>query len=126
MRRKIVNDPVCPICGLEVESVSHILWECPSSMDVWEACKPFQKMSITRQSFIQLFEEIVRTGRETDTRLFVVMARQIWMRRNNYVHEGIFVHPAMLVRKAYSTIEEYDATCTSDGLAREAGGPTTS
>ena len=25
MRRKIVRDPLCPICGLEVETVSHIL-----------------------------------------------------------------------------------------------------
>jgi hypothetical protein len=25
MRRKIVRDPFCPICGLEVETVSHIL-----------------------------------------------------------------------------------------------------
>ena len=49
MWRKIVSDPFCPICGLEVESVSHILWECSSTTDVWGACKPFQKLSITGQ-----------------------------------------------------------------------------
>lgn len=26
MKRKIASDPLCPICSLEVETVSHILW----------------------------------------------------------------------------------------------------
>jgi hypothetical protein len=124
--RKIVSDPFCPICGLEVETVSHILWECSSTMDVWGACKPFQKLSITGQSFIRLFEEIAQTGRETDMRLFVVLTRQIWLRQNKYVHEGIFANPNTLVWQAYNSIAEYDATCTRDGLARESGGTITS
>jgi ribonuclease HI len=126
IRRKIVSDPFCLICGLEVETVSHILWECSSTMNVWGACKPFQKLSITGQSFIRLFEEIAQTGRETDMRLFVVLTRQIWLRQNKYVHEGIFANPNTLVWQAYNSIAEYDATCTRDGLARESCGTITS
>jgi hypothetical protein len=122
MKRKIVSDPLCPICGLKVESVSHILWECSSTMDVWGACKPFQKLAITGQSFLTLFEEIARSGREIDLRFFVVVARQIWMRRDKYVDKGIFAHLDTLVRQAHNSMEEHDATRASDGLARAPDG----
>jgi ribonuclease HI len=44
------------------------------------------------------------------------------MRRNKYVHEGIFAHPDTLVRQAHKSMEEYDATSASDGLARASDG----
>jgi ribonuclease HI len=122
MRRKIVSDPFCPICGLEIETVGHILWECSSAMDVWGVCKAFQKRSITGQSFISLVEEISRTGSENDMRLFVGLARQIWLRRNSFVHEGTFTHPDMLVRKAHSCLEEFEATCSKEGQPKELDG----
>lgn len=31
-KRKIVQDPLCPMCGLLPESTGHILWECASSI----------------------------------------------------------------------------------------------
>jgi hypothetical protein len=34
-QRKIIDDPLCPICGLEEETAVHILWECPTAQDVW-------------------------------------------------------------------------------------------
>jgi hypothetical protein len=29
LKRKIVEDPLLPICSLEVETTRHILWSCP-------------------------------------------------------------------------------------------------
>jgi hypothetical protein len=37
VRQKIILDPSCPLCGLEAETLYHILWECSSAMDVWGA-----------------------------------------------------------------------------------------
>ncbi|XP_059431615.1 uncharacterized protein LOC132165136 [Corylus avellana] len=34
-KKGIVRNTLCPICGLEEETVAHILWTCPSSNDVW-------------------------------------------------------------------------------------------
>jgi hypothetical protein len=34
-RRKVINDPKCPICETKVESTFHILWQCQSVKDVW-------------------------------------------------------------------------------------------
>jgi hypothetical protein len=34
LKRGIVKDPFCPCCEIIGESLSHILWSCPSTMDV--------------------------------------------------------------------------------------------
>jgi hypothetical protein len=33
-KRKIIEEPSCPVCGLEVESRLHILWSCELTKDV--------------------------------------------------------------------------------------------
>jgi hypothetical protein len=44
MRKGIISTPSCPICEMDIEDTEHILWHCPSAMDVWGACgKIFQK-----------------------------------------------------------------------------------
>lgn len=34
-KKGVTKDNLCPICGLEEETVSHILWDCGSAKDVW-------------------------------------------------------------------------------------------
>jgi hypothetical protein len=33
-KKRITDDPLCPICGLDVETVGHILWSCTAARDV--------------------------------------------------------------------------------------------
>jgi hypothetical protein len=35
LKRGIIEDPMCPICILERETTSHIIWSCVSARDVW-------------------------------------------------------------------------------------------
>ncbi|XP_042972999.1 uncharacterized protein LOC122304801 [Carya illinoinensis] len=43
-KRKVVKNPICPVCEFEVESVTHSLWSCKGAMDVWaERKSPVQK-----------------------------------------------------------------------------------
>lgn len=46
-RRKILNDRMSPICGLEAETPFHILWDCPSARDVWGAGRGCFKKAVT-------------------------------------------------------------------------------
>lgn len=34
-KKGVVPESYCPICTLETETLEHILWCCPSAMDVW-------------------------------------------------------------------------------------------
>jgi hypothetical protein len=55
-RRNIISDPSCPICGLETETVEHILWRCGSAQDVWlESTKKLQKSTSAAWEFSDIF-----------------------------------------------------------------------
>jgi hypothetical protein len=57
LKQGIVSETCCLICGLEGESIIHILWSCLSSMDVWRACgRKFQKSSCSGFDFMLVVE----------------------------------------------------------------------
>lgn len=42
-----------------------------------------------------------------DFGFFVQLARQVWFRRNKWIHEGIFIHPNAVIRKTEELAEEF-------------------
>jgi hypothetical protein len=55
-RRKISDDPQCPLCGGDTETLGHILWSCGTARDVWlENRKPLQKCTSDEIDFGQLY-----------------------------------------------------------------------
>ncbi|XP_059446681.1 uncharacterized protein LOC132178249 [Corylus avellana] len=108
LHRKVVQESMCPICGMEEETVCHILWDCPSARDVWGARGSiFHKCSITGVDFSHLAEEIrVIYGVENFGR-FVDLARRIWLHRNIVVHGGRFTHSDILAQHMRMEGEEY-------------------
>jgi ribonuclease HI len=108
LQRKVVSEPLCPICGRETETVFHILWDCPSARDVWGASERcFQKCSFTGPNFIQVAEGILSRWGSDALAAFIILARKIWFRRNSVVHGGLFSHPNHLVQEMRNSVEEY-------------------
>jgi hypothetical protein len=109
LRRRVVEDPKCPICSLEVETIYHTIWDCPASKDVWGASqRVFQKSSFIVPDFFHVAELLYVKCGEDDFRLFAEIARKIWMRRNAYIYEGTFTHPNGIVRDAERAVNEYE------------------
>jgi hypothetical protein len=55
LRRKMVDDPYCPICERELETVLHALWGCHAASDVWGCSKMvFQKCGFDGTDFLKL------------------------------------------------------------------------
>jgi hypothetical protein len=85
---------MCPIYGLEEETVFHILWQCPSAMDVWsEGVRKFHKSAHRGPNFLQVVEDMFSIYDEEEMRLFAGLARRIWLRRNESIHGGLFSSP---------------------------------
>jgi hypothetical protein len=76
--------------------VSH-LW----NRDVWSgSLKKFQKSSCRGQTFKQLAAEMFQICEEEELCRFIGIARRIWFRRNEVVHNGPFMHPKILLQQA--------------------------
>jgi ribonuclease HI len=109
LKRGIVQDSSCPLCYQATETVGHILWECPSSRDVWGSSsrRPIQKAQVDGVCFREIFEGILSRFCLADVCLVAVLSKKIWMRRNSVVHGGIFAHPNQLVQEAENLLTTF-------------------
>jgi ribonuclease HI len=107
-RRKIIRDPLCPLCGRAVESVFHILWQCPSAMDVWTmGCRKIQKSFFLGPDFLQVVEGLFNKCELEELIQFATLARRMWLRRNEVVHGGALTHPHIVMQQTMKAIQEY-------------------
>lgn len=98
-RRKITEDPLSPICGLEEETTLHILWECPSARDVWcVGSTKLQKSPSIGMSFLEIVDVIFKNCTTGEILHFAGIARLLWLRRNEVVRGGPFLNPNVLVQ----------------------------
>jgi hypothetical protein len=68
--------------------------------------KTFQKSSFSVNDFLQIVESMLRKCEGQDFQLFVSIARKIWKRRNDSIHEGVFLHPHEVVKKASNSLRD--------------------
>jgi len=65
--RRVVDYQLCPICTVKAESVGHILWECPSAMDVWSwGTRSLQKCGSVGTSMSRVLEAVLKSCTSTD------------------------------------------------------------
>ncbi|KAF5475420.1 hypothetical protein F2P56_007226, partial [Juglans regia] len=105
-QKRIVDHPLCPICNLEEETVVHVLWGCEAARDVWSQCSiKLQKCYLPQSSMLHLVEAIIVSMAPDVLQEFIIVAKRIWWRRNNFIFNRDFSHPNTLVREANHTIE---------------------
>jgi hypothetical protein len=108
LRRKVVKEPLCPICEREPETVVHALWSCPTVSDVWGSShRLFQKYEKDGMDFMNIVENIFDKGGTETLTIFVNLARQIWTRRNKWIHEGSFASPNDILKRSDAFIADY-------------------
>ena len=86
-KKHITNDPLCPICNLEVETAVHILWSCSSARDVWSDCSRRLSKSVSEiLDFMNLVEVLLDRLNDEEVAFDAIIARQIWMRKIGRAH----------------------------------------
>jgi hypothetical protein len=79
LRRKVVKEPLCPVCEREPKIVAHALWACPAASNVWGSShKLFQKYEKEGMDFMHIVEHIFEKGGMETLTIFVNLACQIW------------------------------------------------
>jgi hypothetical protein len=107
-KRKVIQDPICPCCGLEVETVIYSLWSCPTAKDVWgDNLSCFQKCSSSQISFLLFLDFCFRIYDKEKVELLLVVARNLWLRRNSLLFEGCFLPPRRIWEGSFSFLEDY-------------------
>jgi hypothetical protein len=83
---------------------------------VWGAgSAKFQKSSHGGPTFLQVAEEMVSICDQTEFAYFVSIARRIWLRRNETIHGGVFLHPNTLVQQSTQAVDLFNLV--GDGTA---------
>ncbi|XP_059441702.1 uncharacterized protein LOC132174001 [Corylus avellana] len=107
-KRKIVQDPLCLICGLTTEIVGHILWSCPSARDTWTESSPqLSKCTSSEVDFLDIMAQLMERLDAEQLQLMAVIARQIWLRRNSVVFGGDLTHPRILIHWAKDQVDNW-------------------
>jgi hypothetical protein len=107
-RKHVTDDPLYPICSLEVETVGHILWHCPSARDVWMECgRRLHKCSFNSPDFMGIMDQLFKRLDADDIPVVVNVARQIWFQRNSVIFGGIFAHPKTVFQLATDQAEAF-------------------
>jgi ribonuclease HI len=105
-KRKVLTEALCPICRSETESVGHALWSCPAAQDVWHECSNrIQKTPLKHTRFLDIFEGLLQRFEEVEVDLFASVARQVWLRRNSWVFEGMFSSPVQVLQRATEQLQ---------------------
>lgn len=108
MRRKIVSDPICPLCGREMETSGHVLWNCDVARAVWsESPRAMQKCAVEANDFSLIFNHLCERLSVEDLELAAVIAHRIWLRRNQWVFENSFLPPKCLLKGAADSLLQF-------------------
>jgi ribonuclease HI len=123
-KKGVITDTLCPICAMDEETVLHVLWSCPASVDVWGAGpRRLQKIGGVGICFSELFDDICRRCDISELELFAVTARRIWLRRNSAIHGEQFSHPTRLLDDAQTSLNDFqrihNSGNTGETTARE-------
>lgn len=88
LKRGIASDLYCPICGNEVESTDHILFQCCRAKEIWEIT--FNRVFLETNfngSFVDRWLKIVESCSSSELGLVAVTCWSIWNDRNKTCHE---------------------------------------
>jgi hypothetical protein len=81
--RKVTEDPLCPLCDTEVETIGHILWSCPAAKVTWSMCsRKIQKSFIDHEDFAIIVEVLRPRLERVQWELMAIVPRNLWLRWN--------------------------------------------
>ncbi|XP_039173849.1 uncharacterized protein LOC120296210 [Eucalyptus grandis] len=108
-RRKIVPNPLCPLCKQEAETVEHTLLLCSWTTRIWKAAPLHIKVSrigLTRfDEWLYMVKKNQTSAKKFD--LITVTLWSIWKDRNQFIYGHRPLHPQQTILKAEALHESF-------------------
>ncbi|XP_042964613.1 uncharacterized protein LOC122298827 [Carya illinoinensis] len=123
-RKRIVEEPNCPICLHHVESIENAIWKCESMRDVWGLCSmKLQKRSLQNQSFRELVINLMKEVNDEVLIEMAVVAWRLWKRMNELVFQKEFTNPLIILKQTRQKLQDLRLlqSNTSISTARQVG-----
>lgn len=118
--RKVLEDPLCEVCGLEPKTVLHALCQCPKAKEVWNHCHLLSLTEGKGEFTDILWQCSMDLNKESNLLDFVLMiAWSIWKNRNEVRHGGRKLSVAAIYGLATRLLEEYSAVQESPTQPQE-------
>ncbi|KAF5442058.1 hypothetical protein F2P56_037243 [Juglans regia] len=77
----------------------HAIWYCPAAADVWsESDIVIQKWSLYETDLLKLWDSLVEKVSKDVLEETVMVMRNIWLRRNEFIFEGVFKRPSQVIK----------------------------
>lgn len=85
-RRTGIGDPMCKVCGTQVEKLEHIMFFCGNAKEIWRRAPiSWDGLECFRENFWLWWEELMQTTRRAEGKehiaLTVNILWQIWKSR---------------------------------------------
>lgn len=106
-------DERCQLCGLEGESIQHVLFQCAAARHVWAISgipQPrFELQEGALFSNLHYFMQLnaVKRGEASNKRAWLWICWYLWKSRNDFLFNGVRWTPEEIVRKARDESEEW-------------------
>ncbi|XP_042950130.1 uncharacterized protein LOC122282244 [Carya illinoinensis] len=102
-KRKVVESPLCPICFRYLESVSHALWTCAATQDVWsKSSRRIQKLDILNGSFKVILMPFRNQLSKRELTEIAVTVKAIWHRRNSRIFKKQLQSPSQVSKQVHA------------------------
>ena len=107
-KRGVSSDGLCPVCGLEEETVLHALCRCKAVKEVWRLWKDCQiDFGDEFLNFSDIAMKVLTTGDHKDLEYLFVMAWAIWHSRNSKVFESVWLGADQIWNFAVNLISDF-------------------
>ncbi|XP_008240710.1 PREDICTED: uncharacterized protein LOC103339206 [Prunus mume] len=113
-KRKIVNSPLCPICGQLEETVEHLLFLCPWTQAVWFGAPLSYRVNLQGFStFDKWLLEVLSLkdmGKKEIMNLFSMISFtcwEIWKSRCNFIFKGYLIDPIVTIDRTMRAFREF-------------------
>lgn len=107
-RRHVAQDELCVCCGVEVESINHVLFECSTAEVVWDESgyKAIVEAAPSGSFEARLRWWVNKVGTE-EVRRIMTIAWAIWFIRNKFVHDGECVSHSVTTSGFLRMVDDY-------------------